>query len=79
MLLGAMQQQEGAPGAGMLVVPTVKTRATDFSIAAIMGRAAAAGVRTEGSRRPPATPSPTQSGKHSPSKSIFALCMTKLL
>ena len=36
MLLGTMQ--EDGPGAHMLLVPTVKTRATDFSIAAIMAR-----------------------------------------
>jgi len=36
MLLGTMQ--DDGPGAAMLVVPTVKARATDFSIAAIMAR-----------------------------------------
>ena len=42
MLLGTMQQD--GHGAAMLVVPIVKTRATDFSIAAIMAR----GPRGEG-------------------------------
>lgn len=36
MLLGAMPE-ESPPAAG-LVVPTAKSRATDFSIAAIMAR-----------------------------------------
>jgi len=36
MLLGTMQ--EDGPAAAMIVLPTVKTRATDFSIAAIMAR-----------------------------------------
>lgn len=37
MLLGAMPEESAAAG---LLVPTAKTRATDFSIAAIMSRGA---------------------------------------
>jgi hypothetical protein len=36
MLLGTMQEE--GPGARVLLVPAVKPRATDFSIAAIMAR-----------------------------------------
>jgi hypothetical protein len=39
MLLGAMPEESAAAG---LLVPTAKTRATDFSIAAIMARGAVA-------------------------------------
>jgi hypothetical protein len=38
--------QEDGPGAAMLVIPTVKARATDFSIAAIMARGPRAERRT---------------------------------
>lgn len=38
--------QEDGPGGAMIVVPTVKARATDFSIAAIMARGPRAERRT---------------------------------
>lgn len=40
MLLGAMPEESAADG--LMVVPTAKTRATDFSIAAIMAKGAVA-------------------------------------
>lgn len=57
MILGAMQETTPAlptAAAAMLVVPSVKTRATDFSIAAIMSRnnrAAAAAAALSETRR----------------------------
>lgn len=50
--------QENGPGAAMLLVPTVKTRATDFSIAAIMAR----GPRAE--RRSTCVPTSATSAQH---------------
>lgn len=44
MLLGAMPEDSAAPGGGGLVS---KTRATDFSIAAIMARGVAAPTRKQ--------------------------------
>ncbi|KAK6631940.1 hypothetical protein RUM44_006970 [Polyplax serrata] len=84
MILGAVQEATPAlptAAAAMLVVPSVKTRATDFSIAAIMSRsnraAAAAAALSESRRTPcnnsnirrPANPG-TPLGEYPPSRNV---------
>lgn len=86
MILGAVQETTPAlptGAAAMLVVPSVKTRATDFSIAAIMSRnnrAAAAAAALSENRRTPCNNTIRRSGSGTALGKFYfsAFCSAKL-